>query len=309
MPLRLTGKARSIRYTKKAVADSIKALADWFILKQLNAEPNLSAESASAAAPPAIRLDRVEKWYATRDGRVHALAATDLAITRHEFVVLLGPSGCGKTTLLRMIGGLIAPSTGRLQVMQRDLWNGDLRQAEAVSDLGMVFQDANLFPWLTVEENVALPLELKGVRKKQRRVRARALTALVGIAGFEGRWPYELSGGMRQRAAIARALSHDPGILLMDEPFGALDAMTRDSMNIELQNIWMQTRKTIVLVTHSINEAVFLADRVVLLSPRPGRVDTVVDVAFERPRSLDVQSTERFQTIAKSLRHRLTEKA
>ncbi len=257
----------------------------------------------------AIQLDRVEKWYATSDGPVHALAATDLAVAGHEFVVLLGPSGCGKTTLLRMIGGLIAPSHGRLQVMERDLWKNDARQADAVSDLGVVFQDANLFPWLTIEDNVALPLELKGVPKKERRARARALTALVGISGFETRWPYELSGGMRQRAAIARALSHDPGILLMDEPFGALDAMTRDTMNIELQNIWLKTRKTIVLVTHSINEAVFLADRIVLLSPRPGRIDTIVDVGFARPRSLDVQATEAFQTIAKDLRHRLTETA
>ena len=264
---------------------------------------------ASDQALPAIRLQRVERWYTTRDGPVHALAATDLDIAQHEFVVLLGPSGCGKTTLLRMIGGLIAPSHGQLQVLRRDLWKNGTRQADAVSNLGVVFQDANLFPWLTIEENVALPLELRGMHKQDRLARARTLTALVGISGFEKRWPYELSGGMRQRAAIARALSHDPDILLMDEPFGALDAMTRDSLNIELQNLWMQTRKTIVLVTHSINEAVFLADRIVLLSPRPGRIDTVVELDFERPRLLDVQSTERFQTIAKNLRHRLAEMA
>jgi NitT/TauT family transport system ATP-binding protein len=257
----------------------------------------------------AIQLDRVEKWYATSDGPVHALAATDLVVAGQEFVVLLGPSGCGKTTLLRMIGGLISPSRGHLRVMERDLWKNDTRRTDAVSDLGVVFQDANLFPWLTIEDNVALPLELKGVPKKERRARARALTALVGISGFETRWPYELSGGMRQRAAIARALSRDPGILLMDEPFGALDAMTRDTMNIELQNIWLKTRKTIVLVTHSINEAVFLADRIVLLSPRPGRIDTIVDVGFTRPRSLDVQATEAFQAIAKDLRHRLAKTA
>jgi len=266
-------------------------------------------QGASAKASPAIHLHHVERWYPTSDGPVHALAATDLDIGQREFVVLLGPSGCGKTTLLRMIGGLMAPSHGRLQVMQRDLWKNGTRQTDALSDLGIVFQDANLFPWLTIEENIALPLELRGIPKQERLKRARTLIGLVGIGGFETRWPYELSGGMRQRAAIARALSHDPDILLMDEPFGALDAMTRDSLNIELQNLWMQTRKTIVLVTHSINEAVFLADRIVLLSPRPGRIDTVVDLDFERPRLLDVQSTEKFQAIAKDLRHRLAEMA
>ena len=272
--------------------------------------------NASAAAPksypsqaPAIRVERVEKWFATRDGPVHALAATDLIIAQHEFVVLLGPSGCGKTTLLRTIGGLVAPSRGRVKVMERELWKDGARQPDAVSDLGIVFQDPNLFPWLTIEENVALPLELKGVQRAQRLSRARALTGMVGIAGFEKRWPSELSGGMRQRAAIARALSHDPSILLLDEPFGALDALTRDTMNIELQNIWMKTRKTIVLVTHSIAEAVFLADRIVLLSPRPGHIDTVVDVPLERQRSLDVQATESFQMIVRDLRHRLASNA
>ena len=272
--------------------------------------------NASAAAPksypsqaPAIRVERVEKWFATRDGPVHALAATDLIIAQHEFVVLLGPSGCGKTTLLRTIGGLVAPSCGRVKVMERELWKDGARQPDAVSDLGIVFQDPNLFPWLTIEENVALPLELKGVQRAQRLSRARALTGMVGIAGFEKRWPSELSGGMRQRAAIARALSHDPSILLLDEPFGALDALTRDTMNIELQNIWMKTRKTIVLVTHSIAEAVFLADRIVLLSPRPGHIDTVVDVPLERQRSLDVQATESFQMIVRDLRHRLASNA
>jgi NitT/TauT family transport system ATP-binding protein len=277
------------------------------------ATPNRTAAGQTPfpapAEQPAIRLDQVEKWFSTRDGPVHALAATDLAVRQREFVVLLGPSGCGKTTLLRMIGGLIAPTRGRLQVMQRDLWKNGARQPDALSDLGIVFQDANLFPWRSIEDNVALPLELKGVAKRERLSRARALTALVGIAGFEKRWPSELSGGMRQRAAIARALSHDPDILLMDEPFGALDAMTRDIMNIELQNIWMKTRKTIVLVTHSIPEAVFLADRVVLLSPRPGRIDTIVEVDFERPRSLDVQTSEKFQAIASDLRHRLAQNA
>jgi NitT/TauT family transport system ATP-binding protein len=277
----------------------------------MTAASTVQAESHSAAAaqPPAmaIRLEQVDKWYGTRDQPVHALAATDLDVPKGGFVVLLGPSGCGKTTLLRMMGGLIRPTSGRLTVLNHDLWEGEARQSDAVADLGMVFQEANLFPWLTIEQNIALPLELKGIGKAARVARARELTELVGIAGFEQRWPRELSGGMRQRAAIARALSYDPGILLMDEPFGALDALTRDAMNLELQSIWLATRKTVVLVTHSITEAVFLADRIVLLSPRPGRIDTIVEVPFARPRPLDVQTGAEFQAIAARLRHRLSE--
>ena len=254
--------------------------------------------TSSAAA---IELNRIEKWFGSGDDAVHALSPTNLNVAEGEFVVLLGPSGCGKTTLLRMIGGLLEPTSGMLKVEQKQLWNNGTRQGQALSELGMVFQDANLFPWLSIEDNVALPLELKGMGKTERRAKARELTQLVGISGFEQRWPRELSGGMRQRAAIARALSYNPKILLMDEPFGALDAMTRDTMNLELQRIWTETRKTIVLVTHSISEAVFLADRIVLLSPRPGRIDTIIDVRMPRPRSLDVQATPEFQDIANRL--------
>lgn len=256
---------------------------------------------------PAITLAGIEKWYGTRDEPVHALSATDLVVAEREFVVLLGPSGCGKTTMLRMIGGLIAPTGGELIVEGQRLWEGETRRPEAVSELGMVFQDANLFPWLSIEDNIALPLELKGMTRAERRSRARELCQLVGISGFEKRWPRELSGGMRQRAAIARALSYNPKILLMDEPFGALDAMTRDAMNLELQRIWMDTGKTIILVTHSISEAVFLADRIVLLSPRPGKIDTIIDVPIPRPRRSEVQASETFQAIALSLRQRLAE--
>ena len=256
---------------------------------------------------PAIAFGGVEKWYGTRDEPVHALARTDLSVADGEFLVLLGPSGCGKTTMLRMIGVLIAPTSGDIAIEGQSLWRGGQRQAPALADLGMVFQEANLFPWLSIEENIALPLELKGTPKAARRERARALSKLVGIEGFEKRWPRELSGGMRQRAAIARALSYDPRILLMDEPFGALDAMTREAMNLELQRIWLATRKTIVLVTHSIAEAVFLGDRILLLSPRPGRVDMEVQVPFARPREPDLQSTPEFQAIVRRLRHRLNE--
>jgi NitT/TauT family transport system ATP-binding protein len=263
--------------------------------------------SAGGSSAPAISLAGIEKWYGTRDAPVHALSATDLEVAEREFVVLLGPSGCGKTTMLRMIGGLIAPTGGTLTVEGQRLWDGENRRSEAVSELGMVFQDANLFPWLSIEDNIALPLELKGMDKARRRARAHELCQLVGIKGFEKRWPRELSGGMRQRAAIARALSYDPKILLMDEPFGALDAMTRDAMNLELQRIWMDTGKTIILVTHSISEAVFLADRIVLLSPRPGKIDTIVEVPIPRPRRSEVQASETFQSIALALRQRLAE--
>ncbi len=264
-----------------------------------------SARVASTAI--AIALAGVEKWYETNGGPVHALAPVDIAVRSGEMMVLLGPSGCGKTTLLRMIGGLIRPSRGSIEIAGHALWQNGTRQSEAVSDLGMVFQDANLFPWLTIEDNITLPLALRKVSRAAQRAKAQHLMQLVGIAGFEKRWPRELSGGMRQRAAIARALSYDPDILLLDEPFGALDAMTRDAMNLELQRIWRETGKTIVLVTHSISEAVFLADRVLLLSPRPGRVDTVIEVGFARPRSLEVQATPEFQRIVVALRRRLTE--
>ncbi len=256
---------------------------------------------------PAIDLAGVEKWYGTRDEPVYALSPTDLAVKEREFVVLLGPSGCGKTTLLRMIGGLLEPTSGKLMVEGKPLWEGKTRREDALADLGMVFQDANLFPWMTIEQNIALPLELKGWTRAKRFERAHELCSLVGISGFEKRWPRELSGGMRQRAAIARALSYNPKILLMDEPFGALDAMTRDAMNLELQRLWIETGKTIVLVTHSIGEAVFLADRIVLLSPRPGKIDTILDVPFARPRTTDVQASPEFQLIVKRLRHRLAE--
>ena len=253
----------------------------------------------------AISVAEVEKNFATPQGPVRALARTSLPVHRGEFAVLLGPSGCGKTTMLRLMAGLEPPSAGMVEVGGRRLWIGDRRDDGAVAHMGVVFQDANLFPWLTIEDNIALPLKLRGVPWKDRRERAHELCRLVGIAGFEKRWPRELSGGMRQRASIARALSYDPEILLLDEPFAALDAITRESMNIELQRIWLATSKTVVLVTHSIPEAVFLADRVVRLSPRPGRIEEIIDVPFARPRDLDVQSTPAFHEMVDHLRRRL----
>ncbi len=262
--------------------------------------------SKSANVVPEIRLSAVEQRYSLENGeQVLALTSIDLDIPKQQFVVLLGPSGCGKTTMLRIIAGLLQPTSGLVEIDGRSLWVGDYRDNRVVQELGVVFQEANLFPWLSIEDNIALPLKIRGINKPDRRARAQELCHLVGIAGFEKRWPRELSGGMRQRAAIARALSYRPNILLMDEPFGALDAMTRDQMNIELQRIWLASGPTIALVTHSISEAVFLADRIVLLSPRPGRMETVVDVPFPRPRDLYLQSTPSFQEMVASLRKRL----
>jgi NitT/TauT family transport system ATP-binding protein len=253
----------------------------------------------------AIELVGVEKRFGEDEESVIALSRTDVGVGRGEFLVLIGPSGCGKTTMLRLMAGLIKPSVGNIRVAGRDLWTGERRDSEAVKNLGVVFQDPNLFPWLTIEKNIALPLELRGGAADERRRRVAELTKLVGIAGFENKWPRQLSGGMQQRAAIARALSYRPEILLMDEPFGALDAMTRDVMNVELQAIWMKTGCTIVLVTHSISEAVFLADRILVLSPRPGRVEATITAPFPRPRPLATQALPKFQAIVSDLRERL----
>jgi len=254
---------------------------------------------------PAIELKHISQTFKRDEQSVVALDNVSLSILEKEFIVLLGASGCGKTTLLKIMAGIIEPSAGEVTIHNQALWLNQQRNNQALDQLGVVFQDANLFPWLSIEENVALPLKLRGVAKAERLDRARELCQLVGITGFEKRWPNELSGGMRQRASIARALSCNPNILLMDEPFGALDAMTRDQMNLEVQRIWLETQCTVVLVTHAITEAVFLADRVFLLSPRPGKIDTVIDVGLERPRDLYVQSTPDFQSAVLNLRQRL----
>jgi NitT/TauT family transport system ATP-binding protein len=261
--------------------------------------------SASGAFQKSISLKGAEKRFGPSGAGVLALTPTTLDIVGGDMTILLGPSGCGKTTLLRMIAGLEQPTAGNIEIGGENLWATSKRNVGALSQLGMVFQDANLFPWLSIEDNIALPLKLRGMEKARRLAKARELCALVGISGFEGRYPRQLSGGMRQRAAIARALSYDPGILLMDEPFGALDAITRDTMNAELQRIWMETQKTVVLVTHSITEAVFLASRIVLLSPRPGRVQEVIEVPFPRPRDSSIHGLPEFQSIVAHLRGKL----
>jgi NitT/TauT family transport system ATP-binding protein len=209
--------------------------------------------------------------------------------------------------MLRILAGLIKPTTGEVSIAGRPLWQGNSRDDDALRKLGLVFQDANLFPWFNVEDNISLPLRLRGADKKTRQARAHELSELVGLNGFEKALPRELSGGMRQRVAIARALSYDPEILLMDEPFGALDAMTRDKMNMELQRIAALTEATVVLVTHSIGEAVFLADRVVLLSARPGQIKSITAVDAPHPRQLEVTAQPGFQDKVIDLRRQLTE--
>jgi NitT/TauT family transport system ATP-binding protein len=222
-------------------------------------------------------------------GNVTALEGIDLQIEPGEFVSLIGPSGCGKSTLLRLIGDLTPPSTGTVEV------NGKSAHAARLDhDYGMVFQDSVLFDWRTVAKNIALPLEMLGWARPKRKQRTEEMLNLVELQGFGDHHPWQLSGGMQMRVAIARALSFEPALLLMDEPFGALDEMTRERLNIELLEIWRRMSSTIVFVTHSIAEAVFLSTRVVVMSPRPGRIAGTVDIDLPQPRSADTREDPRF---------------
>jgi NitT/TauT family transport system ATP-binding protein len=272
---------------------------------ELVKETSRTARGSGAQAE--LELIGVGKEFRTKRAHTQALSGIDLAIRDGEFVSVIGRSGCGKTTLLRMLAGLLSPSSGRILVEGRSLWDGGRADSSVVSQLGVVFQEANLFPWYSVAENIALPLRLRGDDKASRLARAAELAELVGLGGFERSYPRELSGGMRQRVAIARALSTRPKLLLMDEPFGALDALTRERMNLELQRIALATSATVVFVTHDITEAVFLGDRVVQLTPRPGRIRQIRPIAFERPRGIDVQTEAEFGAIKRDLRHSLDE--
>jgi NitT/TauT family transport system ATP-binding protein len=250
--------------------------------------------------PIAVRLRDVRKEFAVSDGSTIALESVDLEIGAREFVSLIGPSGCGKSTLLRIVGDLITPTAGTVEV------NGKpAHQARLERDYGMVFQAPVLFDWRTVEANVRLPLEVMGVRGKERDERVRAMLELVELGSFLRHYPHQLSGGMQQRVAIARALALQPSILLMDEPFGALDEMTRERLNAEVLRVWGQTGTTVIFVTHSIPEAVFLSTRVVIMSPRPGRIAEVIDIDLPQPRDEATRETERYYELVTAVRESL----
>jgi NitT/TauT family transport system ATP-binding protein len=229
---------------------------------------------------------------------VLALDGVDLAARDGEFVAVVGPSGCGKSTLLKLVGGLLRPTSGRVEV------DGAAVRGPGGS-VGIVFQSPLLMPWRSVLDNILLQIEIRGLRVADYVAPARRLIDLVGLGAFADRKPYELSGGMQQRVGICRALIHDPSLLLMDEPFGALDAMTREQMNAELQRIWMERRKTVLLITHSIGEAVYLADRVLVMGPRPGRIVGEVVVDLPRPRVLEMAESVAFSRLAGAVRRLL----
>ena len=252
-------------------------------------------QGSARSARPVIEIKGVSKTYKTQDGEVPSLQPLDFDINEGEFLVVVGPSGCGKSTLLKMIAGLLPPSEGEIRVDGRVVKSPH-------RDVGIVFQSALLLPWRRVLENVMMPVEVKGLPVEEYRKRALALLKMTGLDGFERKYPWQLSGGMQQRAAICRALVHDPKIVLMDEPFGALDAMTRERMNVELQRIQAETGKTVMLITHSIPEAVFLADRVLVMSARPGKIDAIYDVTLPRPRTLDMMADPRFVEMTQKIR-------
>jgi NitT/TauT family transport system ATP-binding protein len=241
---------------------------------------------AAVATREKISVSDATKVYAGKTGAVHALESFSVSIAEGEFVCVLGPSGCGKTTLLWAMSGLHALTRGRI------LLDGRPVTGPRPNEIGVIFQEANLLPWRNLRQNIRFPFEIKRAKVDEQRVDR--LLGETGLDGFEDAFPRELSGGMQQRASIVRALAQDPAVLLMDEPFGALDAFTRDEMNLLLQEIWLETGKTIVFITHNIAEAVFLADRVMVMSPRPGRLQRVFEIDLARPRPLEFTTQRRF---------------
>jgi NitT/TauT family transport system ATP-binding protein len=247
------------------------------------------------AGTPAIEMHGVSKTYWTRDGAVPSLRPISFTVADGEVLVVVGPSGCGKSTLLKLVAGLLLPSEGEIRVVERKV-------TKPHRDVGIVFQNALLLPWRRILANVMMPVEVKGLPWKEYQARALTLLKMTGLEGFETKYPWQLSGGMQQRASICRALVHDPKILLMDEPFGALDALTRERMNVELARIQQDTRKTVLMITHSIPEAVFLADRVLVMTERPGSIAAIYDVDLPRPRSLEMMEDPHFTMLASKVR-------
>ncbi|MFE9206374.1 ABC transporter ATP-binding protein [Micromonospora sp. NPDC007230] len=251
---------------------------------------------ASVSESSWIEIAGLDKEYRPRKSApTQALSDINLTARRGEFISVVGPSGCGKTTLLKILAGLSPKTGGTVRIAGRDV-------TKPLPEVGMVFQAPTLLPWRTIFDNVMVPAEIQKLDPRRHRERAQQLLDMVGLKGFERKYPHELSGGMQQRAGICRALVHDPAVLLMDEPFGALDAMTREYMNVELLRIWQESGQTIVLVTHSIPEAVFLSDRVVVLSPRPGRIAEIMPIDLDRPRDLSVMSSDRAGTYVDRIR-------
>jgi NitT/TauT family transport system ATP-binding protein len=267
-----------------------------------------AVDSGAIETPPrraegVVRLDDISMVFRPDGGSgrtVEALRGIDLTIGRGEFISLIGPSGCGKSTLLRIVGDLIAPTAGVVTVNDKPA-----RQARLDRDHGMVFQAPVLFDWRTVQKNVELPLEIIGMSRSAREAKARQMLDLVELSEFAGQRPWQLSGGMQQRVAIARALALDPAILLMDEPFGALDEMTRERMNLELHRIWGRTGTTVIFVTHSIPEAVFLSTRVAVMSARPGRITRIIPIDLPRDRTVDTREMERYFQLVTDVREAL----
>lgn len=263
----------------------------------MNALASPTQPAAATITAPVIEATGLGLTFETGDGPVHALSNVDLAIGKGDFVSFIGPSGCGKTTFLRVIADLEQPTAGRITVNGMSPEEARLQRA-----YGYVFQAAGLFPWRTIERNVALPLEIMGYSKAEVTQRIARTLDLVNLTGFEKKFPWQLSGGMQQRASIARALAFDADLLLMDEPFGALDEIVRDHLNEQLLQLWDHTNKTICFVTHSIPEAVYLSTKIVVMSPRPGRVTDVIDSTLPEERPLDIRESPEFLAIAARVR-------
>ncbi len=245
---------------------------------------------------PLIQIDGLEKSYRSQDGgSIRALGPITLDIKKREFLTIVGPSGCGKSTLLKLLAGLIERSAGSIRIHGQEIFGPQ-------QDIGVVFQSPVLLPWRTAVENVILPAEVNKQDATRSKARALDLLSLVGLGDFHAKYPTELSGGMQQRVAIARALMHEPSTLLMDEPFGALDAMTRENMNVEIRRLWAEAQKTVIFVTHSITEAVFLGTRVLVLSNRPGQIAEIIEVELGEDRSLDLVASDVFGTYTRRIR-------